>query len=426
MNPDETLAAYLRRERLARGLSLRGLAERAGVSKSALGAWEGGANLPSLPELDAVLGVYGAAPEERLGLLRLVDAPRARREVRRAEAGPFGLAPATSGAVLRTMRTRRGLSLSELSRTLGVDVSTIGRWERGDVWPAPERLLEVLDALDAHPAEREALLGTDGGRRPSPDLEGIEAFLYEFRHVGWGKSHAPFVELRLIGIVADLWPLVPLSPVAERLYRDACAFLAHWFLMNHGALDEAVPYARRALAGDDGTLSPTQVAWPIHILAKGVAAQGRRGPADAIEYLRGWLPRTEDDLRIAAWYRRDIAEFVAATGEIDAALALSSEAIKTTILADESPSQAECDHARLLIQAGRAEEALPLLPPLYRSLPLSDAGMALTWTEALFAVSERDEAHRCLDHARRLIEDHAITGLRPQLKTLTRRLERAA
>ncbi|RYG41866.1 XRE family transcriptional regulator, partial [bacterium] len=42
MDRTASLGQRLHHERKVRGLSLRGLAERAGVSKSALGAWERG------------------------------------------------------------------------------------------------------------------------------------------------------------------------------------------------------------------------------------------------------------------------------------------------------------------------------------------------------------------------------------------------
>ncbi|RYG62896.1 XRE family transcriptional regulator, partial [bacterium] len=118
---DHDLVAYLRRERGTRGFSLRALAAQTGVSKSTLGAWERGTHLPSLPELDAVLTLYGVDVEERMRVLSLMDAPRARREIRRTEGGDLGPAIAAPGAILQAMRVRRGRSLVGLGRTLGVD-----------------------------------------------------------------------------------------------------------------------------------------------------------------------------------------------------------------------------------------------------------------------------------------------------------------
>lgn len=56
-------------------LSVRQVAERAGIGKSTVSYWEAGSFQPRLPELDAVLHALDASPAERARALALVDAP---------------------------------------------------------------------------------------------------------------------------------------------------------------------------------------------------------------------------------------------------------------------------------------------------------------------------------------------------------------
>lgn len=51
-----------------------------------------------------------------------------------------------SGDLLREARRRAGLSQPELARRAGRPVSSIGRWERGEVMPSLETLRELIRA----------------------------------------------------------------------------------------------------------------------------------------------------------------------------------------------------------------------------------------------------------------------------------------
>jgi transcriptional regulator with XRE-family HTH domain len=48
----------------------------------------------------------------------------------------------------RRLRERAGLSVSELSRALGVDVATLSRWETGKAKPRPEGALKWAAVCD--------------------------------------------------------------------------------------------------------------------------------------------------------------------------------------------------------------------------------------------------------------------------------------
>jgi DNA-binding transcriptional regulator YiaG len=57
----------------------------------------------------------------------------------------------------RRIRTAAGLSIGEVARRVGVDESTVSRWERGLCWPSGPRAnayIRLLAAVDRRPAVR--------------------------------------------------------------------------------------------------------------------------------------------------------------------------------------------------------------------------------------------------------------------------------
>ena len=127
--------------RTVRGLSASDLARRLHVSGSCVSRWEAGERLPGSRARDSIARVLEMD-------VAAVDAL-------------FGGSPAPSEVVpaagLRMARGRAGLSQGAVARELGVDASSVRRWEReGRVPAARVRALLVL------------LQCTDLGERPSP------------------------------------------------------------------------------------------------------------------------------------------------------------------------------------------------------------------------------------------------------------------
>ena len=54
----------------------------------------------------------------------------------------------TIDVLIRTMRTRAGLSVRELAKKIGVVNQSIYNWENGDRIPSAEKLLAVAEACD--------------------------------------------------------------------------------------------------------------------------------------------------------------------------------------------------------------------------------------------------------------------------------------
>lgn len=62
-------------------------------------------------------------------------------------------------AGLRELRARSGLTTRALADLIGSSAANISNWERGDRLVSEERLVQLLDALEASEDERERLLG---------------------------------------------------------------------------------------------------------------------------------------------------------------------------------------------------------------------------------------------------------------------------
>ena len=76
-------ALTLQRARLGAGLSLRGLAERAGTSHATLAAYEAGRAVPRVDTLDRILRAAGYATDIEIG--RRADATAAERRAKGQE-----------------------------------------------------------------------------------------------------------------------------------------------------------------------------------------------------------------------------------------------------------------------------------------------------------------------------------------------------
>jgi len=110
------LGDHLRARRLDLGLLQRELAKLLGVSVASLGHWELGNASPATRFLPAILRFLGGDPRPL------------------AETFPERL---------RAVRTARGFSQEALARQLGIDPTTVARWEAGRGHPGA-RLSKLL------------------------------------------------------------------------------------------------------------------------------------------------------------------------------------------------------------------------------------------------------------------------------------------
>ncbi len=208
----KTLGDHIRRKRLDHGLGQRILARELGVRAETLGRWEKGLSRPLPTHYGKIIRFLGCDPEagdlsmagrlraarRRLGLSQAVFASKVGLDegsVRRWESGPgqpsrwmeprlrailegleapdaavaevpnsfFALtrarrrlppsgqaiASASYGDLVRLKRLRAGLTQTEVGLRLGVDPSTVRRWERGQSFPVASRRAAIVTLLGA-------------------------------------------------------------------------------------------------------------------------------------------------------------------------------------------------------------------------------------------------------------------------------------
>jgi len=116
-----TLGDHLRKRRLDLGLLQRLVAQRLGVTKETIYNWENNRTCPPNRFVPRIIHFLGYAP--------------------------YDTEPEALGKRIVLWRRTLGLTQRELARRLGVDPSTLGRWERGEGRPTSkyrDRLLAFL------------------------------------------------------------------------------------------------------------------------------------------------------------------------------------------------------------------------------------------------------------------------------------------
>lgn len=121
-----TLGDHLRRRRLALQLPQHRAAEQIGVSRTCINNWEHNRHRPAAKYVPEILRFLGCAP--KLG---------------------------TDGWPERLFegRTRQGLTRKEAALRMGVDPSTLARWERGERQPSGDCAQRAERFLDNNPIQ---------------------------------------------------------------------------------------------------------------------------------------------------------------------------------------------------------------------------------------------------------------------------------
>ena len=116
----KTLGDHLRKKRLDLKLLQRDVAKRIGVEEATIWNWENNWSSPSLYYIPKIIKFLGYVP----------DCIKAK----------------TFGEKIVISRQLLGITQKELAHHLGIDPSTLGRWERGESKPSKE-LLKKLNTL---------------------------------------------------------------------------------------------------------------------------------------------------------------------------------------------------------------------------------------------------------------------------------------
>jgi transcriptional regulator with XRE-family HTH domain len=118
-----TLGDHIRTKRLDLGLRQKDVAQLLGVTTDSVAYWENNRNQPSLRMIPGIIAFLGYNPD--------LDAP----------------ADETLGERIIRVRRALGIRQNDLARQLGVDPTTLARWERGESAPAPENRSVLIDFL---------------------------------------------------------------------------------------------------------------------------------------------------------------------------------------------------------------------------------------------------------------------------------------
>jgi transcriptional regulator with XRE-family HTH domain len=328
-----TLGIYLRQLRQYRKLSVRALARQAGISHTALSSWEQGKHQPYLPELEAVLKALGATPKQRQEVLSRMDAPRAVHQVRKEIAQQNALyaltqKPPHGGDLLRVMRRRGRMTLEGVAQQIGVQASTLSRWERGETWPEMVLLHALCRLLEASEEEIVALTcGPTLGFRPTTFDEVRQTALGVLRHTIRG---ARGIEWPLA--VHALFPYASQKTEAQILlaclYGDQARHLAE-----ERCFEEAQPLAEKALLLRE-TLEVSSKVWgqKVHpgwqgaILAQAYIVSFReRAPSlqKGLAALQAGLQYVLNP-QYRAWYLSEMGRLLGMVGQPEAAVSVGA------------------------------------------------------------------------------------------------------
>jgi transcriptional regulator with XRE-family HTH domain len=423
--PPETtmlLGDFLRQLRRSQRLTLAQLGAEAGVSLVTLSRWETGVFQPRLAELETVLRALGATSAQWERALALVEAPRAvarlreEAEARKADLVELAGHAPVIGDLLRAMRMRRRRTGEQVAAGLGVTPRSVRRWEGSESALPEERLDDLCRLLGATPEERVALsqrrlwLWTPGQDAPL-SLEAAEQQCARFAAQA-NDGQTALMDLRLLCLEAQLWRQATRSAAARRVL--AHAFTAHgWFLETSGRGGEVRSYADRALDLLVGQFAPERW-WFDAVHSTGFALVPHLGALRErrqVEYLRRWLDFTDDPFWQTGLYR-DMAQYAAAAGDIEAALGWIGRAeTLAERLEDPTPQRlARHVHVSALLAAGRPAEALPLLASeAYPDLLHQRLYEVYHWVEVLLALGERSTAQDWLNRAYALCQEYGLS-----------------
>ena len=424
------LGVYLRRLRQTRDLTLERAAQAAGIGRVTLNRWETGAHQPRLPELGALLHALKADAHERHQALALMDAPRAREEVRQAAehtSERAGLCPPPgAGDLLRALRRRRRMSPEPVASALGVTTRTLRRWEQGEVAVPAERLDNLCRLLGAAPQERAALerqrlwLGASQPAAGPSSLDALEqqcdGYLEQM-----DRGQEGLLDLHFLVLEARLWPRAAAArdKAAQRLLARVYSSHAAFLEQNSREQEEVRVYAERAL-----DLTVGHLCWepwwhmPVHsVVWAAPAKRDMAGSRRRIALARGWLDLSTDTGWQSAQYR-DMAEYATAAGDTAAALDWAARAHVLAQDQDDPRVLHLAGHVwgRALFAAGRPGEALALLPSDEHATPHQQLWDSCYRVEARLALGDRSGAQAELGHAYALCREHDLpTGLPGEL-----------
>lgn len=140
---------WLREIRLSRQMSTAELARDAGIRRATLCDWQTGRRRPRLVELECVLNALSASDSEKRHALSLLGSPCALKRLQQEGLGDVAQYRRAGGSLIRALRLRKRWTQAQAAAAIGVNHSTLAKWERSETWPDEERLRALCTALEA-------------------------------------------------------------------------------------------------------------------------------------------------------------------------------------------------------------------------------------------------------------------------------------
>jgi transcriptional regulator with XRE-family HTH domain len=245
------IGELLKRWRVRRSISMSALARFSQLSKATISRWESNQSAPDIPTLLQVLQVLNCSEAEKLEALVLLGCPRAVRELGKIDQhGKINLAEVgapvvSSGELLRAMRLRSRMTLSQLSAAIQVRESTLSQWENGQRLPSDENLQRLGDVLKAKQTEISAIRS---GRFPLQSnhktlddfVESFEKIMYRTKYIDRSTY-----ELEWIAFAQNCWRIAQTEPWGTGLLRQSYTVLSLLAAMGD-SIELSVYFAKKA------------------------------------------------------------------------------------------------------------------------------------------------------------------------------------
>jgi transcriptional regulator with XRE-family HTH domain len=357
-----------------------------------------------------------------------------------------------SGSLLTALRKRRGRTLTETARAIGVAHTTLLRWERGESSPDNTRLHSLCFFLQAS-TDEVSLLTTGVYTEEISTEDYWESLLLRYNSLVFPGG--PLSDLGLAALETELWakaqsdrqdaPYRPLlvntlarhamllhlqkrEPEAQRQAERALRLARIW-VWEPGA---AAHWEMSELWGETVHQSES---WPVALLTLAQIDARKGDISRALTHLEV-CRRDRLSPAFAAWFQSQKGAFLARIGETDSAACLLREALCIAEERTTSPGEIwfrRLDLAELLCRTGLPSEALQTLKPLenptHHPRPLARTRFSLLRAAVLAELDVPGDAAADLQSARNALPDvapHHQLSLKSQLAAVERRIDRAS
>ena len=415
---------YFRTLRKRCGLSQAKLGEKAGIAVRTLAYWEAGEREPRVDELTHAFEAMEVSTADKACVLALLRSVRgaqfaSQQAVCQQIAPSLGHLP-NLGDLVRAMRMRKGWSREQLAAELGINHSTLVRWEAMQTLPSDTNLQRLCAVLDAEVEEAHVLCN----RRLLPDSAPVLTLaMAEERTAAFERdilaANCPMVDLQALVLKRQLRLLIPQSSRALCLLARVEAVHSRWLIF-HDRTVEAEAVAMRALAIVHPEL-PQETFWHTAINVISLCLSGREGERSltALRYLRRWFDQISDPALVAL-VSMDMATYAARANQQGVAQQLLRQA-RTHIPSDQEHSLNDyyrVTQAQVLIAGDQAEEAIDLL------LPLPACGDRLIFLQyllvkALHRSGTDQDTHHYLNQLLHETANYTGNGIKRRIETLT-------